>query len=180
MRNWQGRQCSSNVCVRTLHSDSSDQAWAGIDVKSGALGQEFWREKPSPPHKCKRVASCNKHSQESEQTKGENKVVCRQQCGILLLDKSRRQTASFKCHSQTVSKVVHGQTNLFRGGTGEKFRGLSRCTLQMGSRHGGVYHRRNIVFPLINFDAPHHKSQSRHVYLPWKHKVAQFVARYPH
>ena len=31
--------------TRNLHSDSSNHAWAGIDVKNGQIVQEFWREK---------------------------------------------------------------------------------------------------------------------------------------
>jgi hypothetical protein len=31
--------------VRTLYSDSSQKAWAGVDVSSGSIVQEFWRGK---------------------------------------------------------------------------------------------------------------------------------------
>ena len=31
--------------MRELHSDSSQEAWAGVDVTSGQIVQEYWREK---------------------------------------------------------------------------------------------------------------------------------------
>ena len=31
--------------MRELHSDSSQEAWAGVDVTAGALVQEFCRDK---------------------------------------------------------------------------------------------------------------------------------------
>ena len=45
MEVWKGRKFQGKTPVRELHSDSSQTAWAGVDVKSGTLVQEFWREK---------------------------------------------------------------------------------------------------------------------------------------
>ena len=42
---WKGRSFQGKVPVRTLHSDSSDWAWGGKDVKSGAQVMEYWRDK---------------------------------------------------------------------------------------------------------------------------------------
>ena len=47
MNTWQGRCLGGLVAVRNLHSDSSDQAWAGVDVGTGNLVQDFWRERGS-------------------------------------------------------------------------------------------------------------------------------------
>jgi hypothetical protein len=44
LKDWQGRQMDGRVAVRTLHSDSSDLAWAGVDVGSNRVVQEWWRE----------------------------------------------------------------------------------------------------------------------------------------
>jgi hypothetical protein len=44
MHSWQGRQLGGWVAVRNLHSDSSDLAWAGVDMNTGTVVQEFWRE----------------------------------------------------------------------------------------------------------------------------------------
>ena len=32
---WKGRPLEGKVAIRTLHSDSSDIMWAGVDLKSG-------------------------------------------------------------------------------------------------------------------------------------------------
>ena len=45
MDQWRGRQFQGKAIVRNLHSDSSQNAWAGIDVDSKQVVQEFWREK---------------------------------------------------------------------------------------------------------------------------------------
>ena len=42
---WKGRPFNQKVAVRTLHSDSSDRAWAGINIHTGEKIQEFWRER---------------------------------------------------------------------------------------------------------------------------------------
>ena len=40
---WKGRPFSQSQPVRTIHSDSSDWAWAGVDCK-GNLVRDFWRQ----------------------------------------------------------------------------------------------------------------------------------------
>jgi hypothetical protein len=45
MDQWKGRTFQGKTPVRELHSDSSQEAWAGVDVKTGHLVQEFWRDK---------------------------------------------------------------------------------------------------------------------------------------
>ena len=45
MEQWKGRKFQGKAPVRFLHSDSSQKAWAGVDVTTGALVQEFWRER---------------------------------------------------------------------------------------------------------------------------------------
>jgi hypothetical protein len=45
MTSWKGRNFQGRATVRELHSDSSQEAWAGVDATSGALVQEFWRDK---------------------------------------------------------------------------------------------------------------------------------------
>ena len=45
MEQWKGRTFLGKVPVRKLHSDSSQEAWAGVDVTSGKIVQEFWRSK---------------------------------------------------------------------------------------------------------------------------------------
>ena len=45
MEAWKGRTFQGKTPVRELHSDSSQEAWAGVDVTSGRLVQEFWRDK---------------------------------------------------------------------------------------------------------------------------------------
>ena len=44
LQNWKGRKFCQAV-TKTLHSDSSDFAWAGINPATGEAVQEFWREK---------------------------------------------------------------------------------------------------------------------------------------
>jgi len=45
METWKGRVFQGKTAIRELHSDSSQEAWAGVDVTSGQMVQEFWREK---------------------------------------------------------------------------------------------------------------------------------------
>ena len=45
MEQWRGRVFQGKAPVRFLHSDSSQEAWAGVDVHSGQIIQEFWRNK---------------------------------------------------------------------------------------------------------------------------------------
>ena len=45
IQNWKGRTFQGKPTVRELHSDSSQEAWAGVDVTSGQIVQEFWRQK---------------------------------------------------------------------------------------------------------------------------------------
>ena len=45
IQTWKGRKFQGKATVRELHSDSSQEAWAGVDVTSGQMVQEFWREK---------------------------------------------------------------------------------------------------------------------------------------
>ena len=44
MQTWKGRTFLGRVPVRDLHSDSSNFAWAGVDITTGALVQEYWRD----------------------------------------------------------------------------------------------------------------------------------------
>jgi hypothetical protein len=44
LQKWEGRPFVAKP-TRTLHSDSSDLGWGGIEPKTGRLIQEFWREK---------------------------------------------------------------------------------------------------------------------------------------
>ena len=46
-KTWKGRNFQDKVPIRKLHSDSSNTAWAGVDVQTGTVVQEFWREKGS-------------------------------------------------------------------------------------------------------------------------------------
>ena len=41
---WKGRKFSERVPVRTLHSDSSDWGWGGLDTTTGQFFQEYWRQ----------------------------------------------------------------------------------------------------------------------------------------
>ena len=43
LKNWAGRPFQGKVAVRQLHSDSSQTGWAGVDSRTGAVVQEFWR-----------------------------------------------------------------------------------------------------------------------------------------
>jgi transcriptional regulator of met regulon len=45
LKEWKGRTFQGKTPVGELHSDSSQEAWAGVDKTTGALVQEFWREK---------------------------------------------------------------------------------------------------------------------------------------
>ena len=45
IQTWKGRKFQGKASVRELHSDSSQEAWAGVDVTSGPIVQEYWREK---------------------------------------------------------------------------------------------------------------------------------------
>ena len=45
MEEWQGRSFQGKIPIRELHSDSSQEAWAGVDVTTGKMVQEFWRDK---------------------------------------------------------------------------------------------------------------------------------------
>jgi hypothetical protein len=40
---WKGRIFQGQAIVRTLHSDSSQHAWAGVDLTSNQIVHEFWR-----------------------------------------------------------------------------------------------------------------------------------------
>ena len=44
LESWQGREFLGKVAVRTLHSDSSQNAWAGVDITTGGIVQEYWRD----------------------------------------------------------------------------------------------------------------------------------------
>ena len=43
MHSWAGRKFQGKCPVRELHSDSSNHAWAGVDLRTGGAVQEFWR-----------------------------------------------------------------------------------------------------------------------------------------
>ena len=45
MKTWKGRTFQGENQIRELHSDSFQNAWAGVDVTTGHLVQEFWRDK---------------------------------------------------------------------------------------------------------------------------------------
>ena len=45
MESWKGRKFQGKTPVRELHSDSSQTAWAGVDVTGGAIVQEYWRDR---------------------------------------------------------------------------------------------------------------------------------------
>jgi len=45
MEQWKGRNFKGKATIRNLHSDSSQHAWAGLDIETKELVQEFWREK---------------------------------------------------------------------------------------------------------------------------------------
>ena len=45
MEKWKGRNFQGKANIRELHSESSQNAWAGIDINSKEIVQEFWREK---------------------------------------------------------------------------------------------------------------------------------------
>ena len=43
LQNWPGRPFLNSTPERHLHSDASNLGWAGVDMASGNLVQEFWR-----------------------------------------------------------------------------------------------------------------------------------------
>ena len=45
MEHWKGRKFQGKAPVRELHSDSSQTAWAGVNVTNGCIVQEYWRDK---------------------------------------------------------------------------------------------------------------------------------------
>ena len=45
MEEWKGRTFHGKTTVRELHSDYSQEAWAGVDVTTGNIVQEIWRAK---------------------------------------------------------------------------------------------------------------------------------------
>ena len=44
MDTWQGRVMEGKAPIRFLHSDSSDTAWAGVDLNQNTFIKDFWRE----------------------------------------------------------------------------------------------------------------------------------------
>ena len=44
---WKGRTFGGKTPIRNLHSDSSQESWAGVDLTTPKLVQEFWRDQRS-------------------------------------------------------------------------------------------------------------------------------------
>ena len=44
LQEWKGRSLGGKVPVRFLHSDSSDYLWAGLDLNTKDVVQEYWRD----------------------------------------------------------------------------------------------------------------------------------------
>ena len=61
MDQWKGRTFQGKTTLGELHSDSSQEAWAGVDVTAGTLVQEFLERKTLFAHKCEGVGGSNKH-----------------------------------------------------------------------------------------------------------------------
>ena len=71
---WSGRPFLVKP-TRTLHSDSSDRAWGGLDISSGDLVQEFWRNKSSLHINYKEMAAAI-NTVRSLAKKNENVLLC--------------------------------------------------------------------------------------------------------
>jgi hypothetical protein len=75
MLSWEGRDFYQNMQGLVLHSDSSDFAWAGIDVQSKQVIQDFWREN-SALHINQKEIMAAMNTVQSFASKGEHVTLC--------------------------------------------------------------------------------------------------------
>ena len=109
LQSWEGRSFGGVAPVRTLHSDSSDHAWGGLDVTSGCQIQEFWRE-AGPLHiNVKELrAAVDTVKSLAHPAGGGGSPLRGQQCCLLLPQERRWKAAAPKCHDGVSVAVVHG------------------------------------------------------------------------
>ena len=135
---WKGRPFTQQVAVRTLHSDSSDRAWAGVDIHSGEVVQEFWREKDGLHINIKELAAAI-NTIKSRAKPEELVHLCMDNSVTFWHLKKGGQAAPFKCPDERILDLVPGKRNFSLSPVSSFSRGPGRQLVQTKSGQGGLH-----------------------------------------
>ena len=178
--NWKGRQFLDKVVVRKLHSDSSNTGWAGVDIVTGSIVQEFWREKDGLHINVKELQAAINTVKSLAKTKEVVHLSVDNSVSFAYLNRGGGRLPQFNFMMRDfwrwcMEKELQVRVELIRSEE-DQADFWSRAPLDKGD-----YTMDHNLFNLLAQKmAPFIKPQVDMFASPGNHQLEKFVARYPH
>ena len=179
LNNWQGCPFLGKVAVRTLHSDSSQHGWAGIDTKTGSIVQEYWRDQGGLHINVKELQAAT-HTVRSLAKPGEVVHLCVDNSVTYYYLKKGGEDPPLECNLKTLPVMVHDKQPPSAGFIGQKSRLPGRCSFKMGPRKRGLLPEPPAIQLLGEENVPLGEAQHRYVCQSRQSQIQKFISRFPH
>ena len=160
--------------MRQLHSDSSQNQWAGVDIKNGTVVQEFWREKGILHINVKELIAATETVKCLAKKFRNCPPVSGQFSGIFIPKKGWGKTSPFKSNHEGFLALVPEKENSNHCRIGTLSPGSSRFLVKKTFGQGGLYHGQPIVPFSEKKLEKSHQTHHRHVCLPWQSPTKNF------
>ena len=136
MEAWKGRTFQGKTPVKELPSDSSQEAWAGVDVTTGRLVQEFWRDKRGLHINVKELEAAINTVQSLAKEKEHVLLKADNSVTYAYLTKGGGNIPTLNQQIRQFFEMVHGKANNVDSSTGQNFRVFSTWPQQMVQGQG--------------------------------------------
>ena len=151
--------------------------WGGQNIRPNSA--RILERKTSFAHKCEGVGSSHKYSAVPCKIWGARDSQSRQFGHFCILDQGRGKDPQFKSTGQTIFKMVHGKAGPFDSSAGQKFRGPSRWTQQMGQGQGGLHVGQRSIQMAVEKNEQICHTPGGHVCLPRESSTSQICGKVP-
>ena len=167
---WKGRPFQEKRSIRTLHSDSSNHGWAGIDTLTGNVVQEYWRSESGLHINIKELRAAL-DTIRSLARPGENVKICVDNTVAHSYLTRGGKITSF----QPMDEAILVMANKKQGSIGSRISPLrgrqSRPLVEKVTRSWGLHIKSKFISNIERKFSEHFSSESRYVCLPRKQTI---------
>ena len=166
-KQWNGRPFQERTVNKKLNSDSSNHAWAGIDVQTGTVVQEFWRERNGLHINVKELEAAIQTIQSLAKTGEMVHLSVDNSVAFAYLTRGGKITP-FKQTRERFLEMDHGKQHPSKDSFGQVRTRPSGLLVQGTSGQGRLQNGQIFFFAPAKKDVPFYQARHRHVCVPWK------------